>query len=75
MLTSQKQIGAEDMKKKIARAKVPEYEDVTLEGLKIDWLRTSASANRRGTDENKRIARAAKLAYIEALQKAGLMKK
>lgn len=73
MPRNQKQIGAEDMKKKIARAQVPVYEDVTIEGAKNEWLRTAAIANRGGSNvkENKKIAREAKLAYIEVLRKAG----
>lgn len=69
-----KQIGAEDMKKKIAKAQVPVYKDVTIEEAKNEWLRTAAIANRGGpnVEKNKKIAREAKLAYIEVLRRAGL---
>lgn len=75
--SGRKLIGAEDMKKKIARAQIPVYKDVTIEEAKNEWLRTAAITNRGGPNvkENKKIAHEAKLAYIKALQKAGLMKK
>jgi len=72
-MEKKKLIGAEDMKKKIARAQVPVYKDVTIEEAKNEWLKTAAIANRGGPNvkENKKIAREAKLAYIEVLRKAG----
>lgn len=73
MPKNQRRIGAEDIKKKIERARVPIYKDVTIEEAKNEWLRTAAIANRGGPNvkENKKIAREAKLAYIEVLRKAG----
>ena len=62
----------EEMKKKIANAQEVECEDVMLEELRQDWLRTSSAANRHDAPADAKVkAREAKKKYLEALKKKG----
>lgn len=72
---NQKFIGAEDIKKKIEKAERAQYKDVTLEELHKDWMKAASIVNRTGKKEDKENSRRAKMKYIEALRKAGLMEK
>lgn len=63
-------IGPEDMEEKIRKAQDAVWEDVTVEELKQEWLRTSGLAGRHDAPSDaKEKARIAKQKYFEALEK------
>lgn len=58
------------MRQKIKRAKEISYEDVTLEELKQEWLKTSSAAGRHDAPPDaQEKARTTKQKYFEALEK------
>lgn len=66
----------EAARKKIANAEPAEFEDVTLEELRQDWLRASSKAGRHDAPKNAQAkAKKAKKTYFEALAKEQQMGK